>query len=137
MIKCKRLHPNAILPKRMSEGAAGFDLFSRMLVDTSDDSHLLPTGIAIEIPQGYVGLVLPRSGLTLQGIDVVPGTIDSDYRGEVYVQLRRRRAFLSINVGDRIAQIVFLRLHEALSLVEVEELSNTKRGAQGFGSTGR
>jgi dUTP pyrophosphatase len=100
---------------------------------------LIPTGIAISIPHGYEAQVRPRSGLALNyGISMVntPGTIDSDYRGEIHVILINfgDKPF-TINRGDRIGQIVFNKI-EIPEIIEVENLEETKRGESGFGSTG-
>jgi dUTP pyrophosphatase len=99
------------------------------------------TGVALAIPLGHAGLVLPRSGLARRhGITLVntPGLIDAGYRGEVRVLLLNtdREASFAVEPGDRIAQLVIVR-HEAPVLVEAEDLGETVRGAEGFGSTGR
>ena len=101
---------------------------------------LIPTGLYIEIPEGYEGQVRPRSGLAFKhGITVLntPGTIDADYRGELkQILINLSDEPFVINNGDRIAQIVFARCEQA-EMVEVEELSETERGAGGFGHTGK
>lgn len=148
-LKVKRLVENAILPTRATEGDAGLDLYASV-PETVRQGRVtaVSTGIAIEIPHGYVGLVHPRSGLAAEyGITVVnaPGTIDAGYRGEVKVLLTSLDNRLSpsnaifgfgISPGDRIAQLVIQRV-ELPDAVEVDELSDSVRGAGGFGSTGQ
>ncbi len=137
----RRLHVQARLPSRAFPGDAGLDLYA------VDDITLEPgerasvgTGIAVEIPAGQAGLVLPRSGLAARhGISVVnaPGLIDSGYRGEIKVLLLNtdRRTPCTIAPGDRIAQLVLVRV-ETPEVVEVHELAISERGAGGFGSSG-
>jgi dUTP pyrophosphatase len=130
------------LPRYMTEGAAGMDLYANVkesVVLEKGSFTLIPTGIAISIPHGYEAQVRPRSGLALNyGISMVntPGTIDSDYRGEIHVILINfgDKPF-TINRGDRIGQIVFNKI-EIPEIIEVENLEETKRGESGFGSTG-
>ena len=135
-----RLHPQARLPERATEGASGLDLYACLpeggLV-LGPDPVRVPTGVALEIPPGYDVQVRPRSGLSLQGVGVAFGTIDSDYRGEVLVTMWAfgSRAEHRVGHGDRIAQLVITALAE-LPLVEVEELAPSGRGARGHGSTG-
>jgi dUTP pyrophosphatase len=135
-------NPDLPLPAAATTGAAGFDLRSG-----EEDFDLEPgcrrlvgTGLRIEIPSGYEGQVRPRSGLAVRhGITVAnaPGTIDSDYRGEVRVGLiHLGEEVVRIRRGDRIAQIVFAPVSAAV-LVEVDSLSESDRGEDGFGSTGR
>ena len=141
-LKVRRLTEGALLPTRAHEGDAGLDLCA------SEAAHLGPgerwsvgTGIAIEVPDGYAGLVLPRSGLAREhGISLVngPGLIDSGYRGEVRVLLLNNdpAETFRIEAGDRIAQLVITAV-EPTEPVEVESLSETGRGDGGFGSSGR
>ena len=141
-LRFARLSPEASEPTRAHPGDAGLDLRA------AEPARLEPgarasvgTGIAVEIPDGYAGLVLPRSGLAARhGIALVnaPGLIDPGYRGEVRVLLLntdRSEAF-EIGVGDRIAQLVLVR-GEGVEPEEAESLDETARGAGGFGSTGR
>lgn len=137
----KKLHPSAKLPAYQSEGAAGFDFCSiEEKTIKAGEWELVKTGLAFEIPQGYELQVRPRSGLALKnGISVLnsPGTIDSDYRGEVGVVLiNHSKVDFSISMGDRIAQGVVAKV-EQVSLEEVEILSQTQRGEGGFGSSGK
>ncbi|MBM4043723.1 MAG: dUTP diphosphatase [Planctomycetes bacterium] len=131
------------LPRYMSEGASGMDLHAAVDKPTSlarGEIKLIPTGIYIAVPLGYEAQVRPRSGLALKhGLTIVnaPGTIDSDYRGEVGVILANMGAeTFTVERGMRIAQMVIQQVTRA-ELVEVEELSKTSRDAGGFGHTGR
>jgi len=141
-IKVKKLHPDAKLPTRGSEEAACWDIYA--LEDTLINTRVaipVRTGLAVEIPKGFFLDARPRSGLSGKGIIVKnsPGTIDSDYRGEILVLLQMTLHTWNgnelIKKGDRIVQV---RLEKVLDteFVEVEELSSTKRGTGGFGSTG-
>jgi dUTP diphosphatase len=129
------------LPSRQTTGSAGFDLASAEpdFVLAPGERRLVSTGLAVEIPPGIEGQVRPRSGLALRhGITMpnAPGTIDSDYRGEVRVILQNLGAEpVTIVRGDRIAQLVFAR-YETPELVDATELERSTRGAAGFGSTG-
>jgi dUTP pyrophosphatase len=139
-VKIKLLSPLAKVPTYAQEGDAGADLYS---IDWGilepKERRLLNTGIAIEIPLGYVGLIHPRSGLAAKlGVTTVngPGTIDAGYRGEIRVNLINTSSQpYSFCVGDRIAQIVFQQVERA-EFEEVEELSDSVRGLAGHGSTG-
>ena len=137
-----KLREEASLPSRSREGDAGLDLHAveSARIDAGERASV-PTGIALEVPPGHAGLVLPRSGLAARhGIALVnaPGLIDSGYRGEVKVLLLntdRERAF-EIEPGDRIAQLLLVGFAPA-EPVEVRELAASARGDGGFGSTGR
>ncbi len=129
-------------PRYEHENDAGFDLPSRVdLLLAPGERATIPTGIALAIPSGFAGFVLPRSGLASRhGIALVnsPGLIDAGYRGEVAVVVintDRQEAF-QIRRGDRIAQLVIQRVEEA-TILQVDELDETSRGAGGFGSTGK
>jgi dUTP pyrophosphatase len=135
--------PDLPLPSRATPGSAGWDL--RAAVDeptvvAPGERRLIPTGISVAIPSGWEGQVRPRSGLAIKhGIGVVnaPGTIDSDYRGEVQVILINLGSEpFAIARGDRIAQLIFSRVEE-VSLEELAELPPSERGDGGFGSSGR
>ena len=134
-------NPDLPLPTRQTTGSAGFDLASAEpdFVLAPGERRLVSTGLAIEIPPGIEGQVRPRSGLALRhGITMpnAPGTIDSDYRGEVRVILQNSGTQpVTIARGDRIAQLVFAR-YEVPELVDSTELEESTRGAGGFGSTG-
>lgn len=138
----RRLHPDARLPVYAHEGDAGCDLCAVETVKIGPGERAaVSTGIAVAIPEGWAGLVLPRSGLARRhGIGLVnaPGLIDSGYRGEVVVLLVNHdpaEPFL-IEPGDRIAQLMLVPFGAA-AVVEVEELDDTQRGEGGFGSSGR
>lgn len=146
----KRLHEAARLPTRGSDGAGGYDLYwdgrysrggmageiDTIRIGDSWQTVKLHTGIAVEIPHGYVGLIRERSGLGAKGIALRGGVIDSDYSGEIIVMLRGTDDDVWIEVGDRIAQLVVVPCYQG-EVIEVESLSETGRGAAGFGSTGR
>src|SRR5215213_9043741 len=139
----RRLVPEAAMPERAHLGDAGYDLRSVERVDLAPGSRaLVRTGISVAIPEGYAGLVLPRSGLAVRhGISLVntPGLIDSGYRGEILVSLinhDREEAFL-VERGARIAQLVLVRAATALFWeVEFLEAATDGRGEGGFGSSG-
>lgn len=145
-IRLKRLpHGGDLpLPSYQSAGAAGLDLVAALPLDAPTilppgGRALIPTGLAVEIASGFEAQARPRSGLALKhGVTVLnaPGTIDSDYRGEIGVILiNHGQAPFEIRRGDRIAQLVIAAAPQA-RLIEVAELSSTTRGAGGFGSTG-
>ena len=140
-IEIQLLDPDIELPSYAKPGDAGLDLRSRVDMTLEPGMRaLVPTGVAIAIPAGYVGLVHPRSGLAINnGISMVntPGTIDSGYRGEIAVILINHdlKESFEIKRGDRIAQLVIQQV-EVAELVEVQELAVSERGAGGFGSSG-
>lgn len=141
-VKVKKLHPDAKLPTKGSPGAACWDVYAlEDIILYSTGSKPVRTGLSFELPRGYEIEVRPRSGLSAKGFIIVnsPGTLDSDYRGELLI-LMKDSVFStntsSVKKGDRIAQI---KVNEVppVEFVEVEELSETERGSKGFGSTGR
>lgn len=140
-LRFARLSPGAAAPERAHDGDAGYDLRAAESCTLGPGERAsVGTGIAVEIPDGCAGLVLPRSGLALKhGISLVnaPGLIDSGYRGEVRVLLLNtdRSAAFEVTPGDRIAQLVVVR-HDEGDAEEAESLGDTARGAAGFGSTG-
>ncbi|GAB7140475.1 dUTP diphosphatase [Deferribacterales bacterium RsTz2092] len=139
-VKIKLLDVCLPVPAYQTAGAAGVDLCAtRGGTLDAGQRDTIPTGLCVEIPDGYEGQVRPRSGLARKnGITMLnnPGTIDSDYRGEISVILfNSSNETFSYNKGDRIAQLVFSRVARA-SFVMASELSNTERGEAGFGSTG-
>ncbi len=134
------LSPDATLPRYQTEGSAGMDLCSTEEVELKPlERKLVPTGLRMAIPPGFEGQVRPRSGLALKkGITMVntPGTIDSDYRGEIMCLLINLSAeSVKLEKGERIAQLVILPVSQAY-LVVSESLDDTERGEGGFGSTG-
>jgi dUTP pyrophosphatase len=139
-MKIKRLSETAELPRYSHLSDAGADLYAdETVVLWPGKRRLVSTGIAVEIPLGYVGLVHPRSGLAVKhGISIVnaPGTIDSGYRGEIMVNMINfGDSAVNIKPGDRIAQLL-IQAVEYVDFEEVDELSETDRGANGHGSTG-
>jgi len=147
-IKFKRLSEYAILPTKATIGSAAFDLYvprdttisvGNLSGGALPNRVLCPTGIACEIPRGFVGLVCPRSGSALRdglSINNSPGLIDSDYRGEIGVILiNHGTKILNIGPGSRIGQLLILEAKE-IEICEVDELDDTERGVGGFGSTG-
>ena len=139
-VKVKRIE-NGQLPTKGSEGAAAWDLYARTdcIVKAGDAPMLVPLGFAMEIPDGYHAKVLPRSSTGLKTTLRMAnscGIIDSDYRGEVMMIAETVRADWHIAAGDRVAQML-IEKNEPVVLVEADELSDTMRGAGGFGSTGK
>jgi dUTP pyrophosphatase len=140
-LRVRRLHDRARLPTRAFPGDAGLDLYALQAASLQPGHRCaVPTGIAIEIPEGQAGLVLPRSGLARRhGISVVnaPGLIDAGYRGEIQVLLLNtdRDQTFSIGAGDRIAQLVIVSV-QTPDVLEVDALAASDRGADGFGSSG-
>ena len=140
-LRFTRLSPDAAPPERAHDGDAGYDLRAAEATTLGPGERAgVGTGIAVEIPEGCAGLVLPRSGLALRhGIALVnaPGLIDAGYRGELRVLLLNtdRSESFEVAVGDRVAQLVVVR-HEAGGVEEAESLADTARGSGGFGSTG-
>ena len=139
-IKFKRLTPHALEPEYASENAAGLDLYAAdYYYDHDNKYHEYGTGIAIEIPEGYEGQIRPRSSISKMSLMLAnpPGTIDSDYRGELIVRFKDSdNRGVIYSVGERIAQLIIKPVPK-VQLLEVEELNDTKRGAGGFGSTGK
>ncbi len=141
-LRVRRLDARATLPARAYPGDAGLDLHALDgAVLEPGERAAIGTGIAVEIPDGQAGLVLPRSGLASRhGIALVnaPGLIDAGYRGEVRVLLLNtdRSVRFEITAGDRIAQLLLVDVH-APDVVEVQALSSSERGAGGFGSSGQ
>ena len=139
MIKVKKLRHDAMIPTYGSEEAAGMDLYSlepRIL--NPGTYKTLRTGVSIQVPVGWYGEIHPRSGWAVKyGLDKLAGVVDSDYRGELFVVLiNNGKAPIIINKNDRIAQLV-VKPHYPHELEEVEELTESKRGVKGFGSTGK
>ena len=142
-IAVRRLDPSLPLPTAAHAGDAGYDLRARQsaVLPPGGGRAAVPTGIAVAIPPGWAGLVLPRSGLALRhGLTCLnaPGLIDAGYRDEIRVILVNHdpKDAVKIEVGDRIAQLVILEV-AAIEWDEVDELGETPRGLGGFGSTGR
>lgn len=139
-IKVKKLQSDAILPIKMTKGASGFDVSS--IVDEllqPGEYKAIPTGLCFDIPEGFEIQVRPRSGLAVkQGITVLntPGTVDSDYKGEVKIILiNHSKTPFVISKGIRIAQLVPMKIPN-IEIIETLDIGNSERGTQGFGSTG-
>ena len=139
-VKIQREAPTIAIPKYATPGSAGVDLCSmKYCIIKPGELVMIPTGIKLAIPEGYEGQIRPRSGLALNHRIIIPntpGTIDSDYRGEIMVMLLNMgEEPFSLSFGDRIAQMVFVPVAHA-NFEEVKKLDDTKRGSGGFGSTG-
>lgn len=148
-VRIKKLHPNAVIPTYAKDGDAGMDLTAVTKSYDRDGNIVYGTGLAFEIPKGYVGLVFPRSSLSRLDIALsnCVGVIDSGYRGEVTVKFkpamlfnREQRPIILNNriyeVGERVAQIIIIP-YPKITFVEADELSETERGAGGYGSSGK
>jgi len=140
-VKIKKVHADAIIPEYKTEGAAGCDITAVEEVTIKpNESFLVRTGLSIECPQGYFVMLAPRSSFVLKKNLDVPnsvGIIDSDYRGEILMSLRNLGTEDAvIEKGERIGQILFIPVVQA-DFEVVEELTETQRGAGGFGSTGK
>lgn len=137
MIKVKLLTSTAKLPTRGSVWAAGLDIYSDQHAVIGSEPEEISTGIAVMIPEGFYGSILPRSGLAFKnGIDTLAGVIDSDYRGEIKILTISHSLTTEIAAGDRIAQLV-IQPCVICAAVEVLELPETARGFRGFGSSGK
>jgi len=136
-IKIKKIHPDAVIPKYAKKGDAGMDLTA---VDVVADGATLTykTGIAIEIPPWHVGLLFPRSSVykTGQTLTNCVGVIDSGYRGEIMMKYTLSPYQREYDIGDRVGQIIIMP-YPRIDFEEVEELTATDRGQNGYGSTGR
>lgn len=146
IIKFKKLEENAVTPYRGTDYSAGYDLTATSRFEDEHGNIVYGTGIAMEIPEGYVGLVFPRSSISKKGISLANcvGVIDADYRGEITAKFKGALPINRMNpnpidcykVGERICQIVIVPFVN-VRWDEVDELSNTKRGTGGYGSTGK
>ncbi len=143
MLKVKKLHINAQIPKRATEGSAGYDLCARLdsaVIIKKGCIEKIPTGIAVALQNGTAGFIFGRSGLGIKhGISPANavGVIDSDYRGEIIVGLINNGSEdFTINDGERIAQLIVMPI-QTPEIELVEELESTERGSGGFGSTGK
>jgi dUTP pyrophosphatase len=141
-VNIRRLHPEAVIPTYAKEGDAGMDLVATSIISETHTQITYGLGIALEIPNGFVGLVFPRSSIrkTRLQLSNSVGVIDSGYRGELQATFNKITTTLEnqkndYKVGDRIAQIMIIP-YPSIDFQEVEYLSNTQRGEGGFGSTG-
>lgn len=139
-VKIKKLNPNAVIPTYAKEGDAGMDLVATQILSNTTFDVSYGTGIALEIPKGFVGLVFPRSSIRKYELALSNsvGVIDSGYRGELQATFKKTNGLdsLAYKVGDRIAQIMIIP-YPPIEFEEVNELNNTERGEGGFGSTGK
>jgi dUTP pyrophosphatase len=164
-VKVKKLHPNAVIPTYATNGSAGMDLTATRMEIDNDGNLVAHTDLAFEIPKGYVGLLFPRSSISKKDISLANsvGVLDSDYRGEVTFKFKSHFKFVNplkfwwevivrnkdvvsflcynqwrhvYGVGDRVGQIVIVQ-HPEIEFIESDDLSETERGAGGYGSTGR
>ena len=144
-VKIKKVSEFAIIPTKMTEGAAAYDLYTADNFIVKEGRNIVPTDIAIEMPNGYEAKIEPRSGLSVKGMidiyndrkdaDVIVGKIDSDYRGNIHIILKSHEKYpFTIARNTRIAQLTFYKVENA-EFIETENLSETKRGKGGFGST--
>ena len=152
-IKVKKLVPGAVMPTRAHATDAGFDLVAVSRTVDDDGAAVYGTGLAFEIPEGYVGLVFPRSSIARNDLTLsnCVGVVDAGYRGEVMAKFKpslrferlphgalgaAMRCVETYDIGERIAQLVVMKLPD-VQLVEVEELSESERGSGGYGSSGK
>ena len=141
IVKIKKLHPNAIVPKYAKAGDAAMDLIATSMEVDGYGNLVYKTGLALEIPKGFVGLLFPRSSVSKTSMSLANsvGVIDSGYRGEVMLKYKDIGKPSSIQVvykaGDRVGQLMIIP-HPDVEFIEADELSITDRGSGGFGSTG-
>lgn len=133
-VKIKKLHPNAVIPKYAKPGDAGLDL-TAIGIEEKGNHITYHTGLVMEIPQGYVGLLFPRSSVykTHQMLSNCVGVIDSGYRGEIMMKFTRSRD--QYVIGSKIGQLIIMP-YPHIEFEEVDQLSDTERGTGGYGSTG-
>lgn len=138
-VKIKKMHANAVVPKYAKPGDAGLDLTATS-EEWNEGNTMVTygTGLAVEIPEGYVGLVFPRSSVSKTTLNLTNsvGVIDSGYRGEIMFKFRYLEEGMIYDVGDRIGQLIIMP-YPQIEFEEVEDLSSTERGEGGFGSTGK
>jgi len=142
-VKIRKVHPDAVIPSYAKSGDAGLDLVATTIISETLGSITYGLGIALEIPEGFVGLVFPRSSIRKTNLQLSNsvGVIDSGYRGELQATFNKIQGIDNVErenykVGDRVCQIMIIP-HPTIELNEVNELSNTERGEGGFGSTGK
>lgn len=139
-VRVKKLHPDAKIPRYAKAGDAGLDLTAISCRNDYDGNVIYGTGLAFEIPEGYVGLLFPRSSnaRTTLLLSNCVGVLDSGYRGEVMFKYKLLRGLgnnVTYNIGDRIGQLIIMP-YPQIELVESEELTETERGSGGYGSSG-
>ena len=138
-IKIKKLCDSAVIPTYAHSTDAGVDLYStEVYFERNKELIVYSTGIAIEIPEGYVGLIFPRSSITKTNLSLsnCVGVIDSGYRGEILLKFRKVSKYsLAYKVGERIGQLIILP-YPKINFIEVDKLTDTERGESGYGSSG-
>ena len=139
-VRIKKLNPNAVIPKYAQDNDAGWDLVATTIKENTTFQITYGLGIALEIPDGFVGLIFPRSSIrnTELILSNSVGVVDAGYRGELQATFNKSNGLDSIayKVGDRVCQLIIIP-HPIIELEEVSELNNTERGDGGFGSTGK
>ncbi len=137
-LKVKKINPDAKLPLYGHKGDAGMDLFSSLeYILQKGEVYAVPTGIKVEIPEGYVGLIWDKSGVSLKGVHRLAGVVDAGYRGEIkVVMVNLSPEPFVIENGMKIAQLLIQPIAD-VEVVEVEDLEDSSRGEGGFGSTGK
>lgn len=137
-VKIKKIHPDAVVSQYAKEGDAGLDLTAISVNMLESGAFEYATGLQIEIPEGYVGFVFPRSSIHKTGMRLANsvGVIDSGYRGEILCTFKEDAKLPLYSVGDRVAQLIILP-YPNIQLEEVDELSQTERGEGRYGSTGK
>ncbi len=137
-VKIKKLEEDAVIPTYAKDGDAGMDLVVTS-IDNQADKAIMGTGLSIEIPEGYVGLLFPRSSIHKKSLTLANsvGVIDSGYRGEIKLIFKASisNEFINYQLGDRIGQLIIMP-YPQIEFEEVEDLEDTERGEDGFGSTG-
>lgn len=138
-VKIKKLHSDAVIPKYAKDGDAGLDLVATQIIDNTSTQVTYGTGLAMEIPYGYVGLLFPRSSIKNYELELSNsvGVADSGYRGEIRAVFNKTNGLDSMkyNVGDRVVQLIILP-YPKINFVLSDELSDSERGTGGYGSTG-
>lgn len=138
-VKIKKLHPDAVIPKYAKDGDAGLDLVATEIVDNTSSQVTYGTGLAMEIPYGYVGLLFPRSSIKNYELELSNsvGVADSGYRGEIRAVFNKTNGpdSMKYKVGDRVVQLIILP-YPKINFVLSDELSDSERGTGGYGSTG-
>ena len=137
-VKFKKLHPQAVMPAYAKKGDAAMDLYAAEIKQDKWGNYVYLTGVALEIPPGFVGLLFPRSSVSKTSLSLANsvGVVDSGYRGEIMLKYRNHSGInAAYQEGDRVGQLMIMPFPQ-VELIEVNELSTTERGEGGFGSTG-
>jgi dUTP pyrophosphatase len=139
-VNIKKIHPDAVIPSYAKVGDGGMDLVATSIISEEVFQITYGLGIALEIPEGFVGLVFPRSSIRKTDLSLTNcvGVVDSGYRGELQATFRKHKGVVSTSyaIGERVCQLMIIP-HPTIEFNEVNELSNTERGDGGFGSTGK